>query len=192
VSLVLLEAGAADLRSVLDRVVFLGGATIFLWITDPAAREVRATYDVDVVAEVITLCAYSRFQDELRASGLTEASESGVICRWRSASGLVIDVLPAEPALVGMGGRWLKATTDASVEHTLPSGSTIRVVPPPYLIATRSRRGPSRPGRACPRPGSDDSTIRIARRERIDLGEARVAFGDSRATRCARTDRFCG
>lgn len=136
-SIGLLEAGAANLRPVLSRVVFLGGATIDLWITDPAAREPRITYDVDVVAEVVTLGAYEEFQRELRQAGLREDTECGVICRWRSASDLIIDVVPAEPRLAGFGGRWLSETIEAAVEHVLPSGITIRVVPPPCLVATK-------------------------------------------------------
>jgi hypothetical protein len=46
-----LEAAAVKFGDLLDRVVFLGGATLGLWITDPAARAPRVTYDVDVVAE---------------------------------------------------------------------------------------------------------------------------------------------
>lgn len=44
-----LEAAAAEFGDLLDRVVFLGGATIGLWITDRTARAPRVTYDVDVV-----------------------------------------------------------------------------------------------------------------------------------------------
>jgi hypothetical protein len=45
--------------------VFLGGTTISLWMTDPAARAPRVTYDVDVVAEIITLAGYEAFAEEL-------------------------------------------------------------------------------------------------------------------------------
>jgi hypothetical protein len=48
----LLEAAAAALGDLRGQVVFLCGATVGLWITDPAARAPRVTYDVDVVAEV--------------------------------------------------------------------------------------------------------------------------------------------
>jgi hypothetical protein len=59
-SVELLETAAATLGRLRERVVFLGGATISLWTTDPAARTPRVTYDVDVVAEVVTLAGYER------------------------------------------------------------------------------------------------------------------------------------
>lgn len=60
-SLDLLETAAAALGGLRSRVVFLGGATVVLWTTDPAARAPRVTYDVDVVAEVITPASYEAF-----------------------------------------------------------------------------------------------------------------------------------
>jgi hypothetical protein len=38
------------------------GATMALWISDPAARQPRVTYDVDVVAKVVTLAVHAAFQ----------------------------------------------------------------------------------------------------------------------------------
>lgn len=137
-SIELLETAADALGPLLDRVVFLGGATISLWITDPAARPPRVTYDVDVVAEVVTLAGYVAFQAELRSAGFTEDVASGVVCRWRHAgTGLVLDAIPAEPRLAGFGGRRLRPAVEASVEHQLPSGTIIRVVPPVHLVATK-------------------------------------------------------
>ena len=43
---------AERLGELRDEVVFLGGATVGLLITDPATTAVRATKDVDVIVEV--------------------------------------------------------------------------------------------------------------------------------------------
>ena len=45
-----------DLR---DEVVFLGGATVGLLITDPATTTVRPTKDVDVIVEVGSYSKYA-------------------------------------------------------------------------------------------------------------------------------------
>ena len=47
----LLELAAAALGELRDEVVFVGGATVGLWITDPAAPPPRPTVDVDVIVE---------------------------------------------------------------------------------------------------------------------------------------------
>jgi hypothetical protein len=79
-----LEDAAAILGPVVEDVVFVGGATIHLWITDRIAPPVRATDDVDVICEVATLAEYYRLGDRLRAQGVHEATGEAVICRWRS------------------------------------------------------------------------------------------------------------
>jgi hypothetical protein len=96
------------------------------------------TYDVDVVAEVVTLGAYEAFQDDLRGQGFREDVASRVMGRWRGGDGdLIVDVMPAEPRLAGFGGVWLGRAAEAAVDRELPSGRVIRVVPPVRLVATK-------------------------------------------------------
>jgi hypothetical protein len=105
-SIELLEAAASEFGDLLGRVAFLGGATIGLWITDPTARAPRVTYDVDVVAEVVTLGAYEAFQADMRRLGFREDVESGVLIRWRAGDGgVIVDVVPAEPGLAAVPSR---------------------------------------------------------------------------------------
>jgi hypothetical protein len=66
-NLKMLETAADHLGPLLAEVVFLGGATVELWISDPAAPEFRPTVDVDVVVEIVTKSDYYRFQDRVRA-----------------------------------------------------------------------------------------------------------------------------
>jgi len=83
VSVQMLEAAAAALGDLLAEVVFVGGATVELWITDPGAPPVRPTKDVDVVVEVTSRSAFYDFEARLRAQGFREDQEDGVICRRR-------------------------------------------------------------------------------------------------------------
>jgi Nucleotidyl transferase AbiEii toxin, Type IV TA system len=138
VTVELLEAATAALGHLSEKVVFLGGATVGLWFTDPAARRPRVTYDVDVVAEVTTLGAYAQFQEELRRHGFVEDIESGITIRYRQhESGLILDVVPLEVRLAGLSGRWLKPAAQAAVTRILPSSAELRVVPPAWLVATK-------------------------------------------------------
>jgi hypothetical protein len=91
----LLETAAVTLGPLLEEVVFLGGASIDLWLSDPGAPAVRTTDDVDVVCDITSLAAYYRLGERLRERGFAEASDSRVICRWRHRdTGLVLDVMP--------------------------------------------------------------------------------------------------
>lgn len=125
----------------LHQVVFLGGATVTLWITDPAAPTPRPTKDVDVVVEVTSRSALHAFEARLRARGFAEDTSSAVICRWRFrhriADDLILDAMPADPRLMGFENRWQQAAIPHAARRRLPSGAVIRAIPPPYLVATK-------------------------------------------------------
>jgi hypothetical protein len=59
---------------VLGNVAFLGGASIVLWITDPAAPALRPTKDVDVVVEVTSRAAFRAFEAETVLEGLRRST----------------------------------------------------------------------------------------------------------------------
>ncbi len=69
VSTELLELAAATLGPLLDEVVFLGGASIHLWISDPAAPATRATDDVDVISAITTRVDYYKLGERLTERG---------------------------------------------------------------------------------------------------------------------------
>jgi hypothetical protein len=137
VSIDLLELAADTLGELLEEVVFVGGATVVLWITDPGAPPVRPTKDVDVVVEVATRSAFHEFEARLRERRFAEDQEEGVICRWRHPSGLILDAMPSQPGILGFENRWQGAAIPHAIERELPSGAPIRAVSPPYLLATK-------------------------------------------------------
>jgi hypothetical protein len=67
-----------------------------------------------------------------------EDIESGITVRYRHRErSLVLDVVPLEVRLAGLGGQWLKAAAQASVTWALPSGVDIQVVPPAWLVVIK-------------------------------------------------------
>lgn len=138
-----LETAAALLGPLLDEVVFVGGATVHLWITEPGAPPTRATEDVDVVCEVASRVKYHRLGERLREQGLQEAMGEPVICRWRSADPeLVLDVMPTDPDILGFSNPWYDEAISSAVTVTLESGAEIRAA-----VRRRSLRRSSAPGR---------------------------------------------
>lgn len=134
----MLEMAADHLDSLLEEVVFLGGASIELWISDPAAPEFRPTVDVDIVVEIVTKPDYYRFQERVLGCGFVHDVDSGVICRFEHPdTGLILDVMPTEAAILGFENRWQGEAFLHAEEFSLPNGSNIKVVEPPYLLATK-------------------------------------------------------
>jgi len=136
----MLERAAKELAPFIDEVAFVGGATIALWITDNGTLEPRVTRDVDLVVEVASRAGWYRFEERLRAHGLRNDSSSRGICRWRAGSPgdeLLIDLMPGDASILGFENRWQRPALDHAETLPLPSGRQIRVISPPYLLATK-------------------------------------------------------
>jgi predicted nucleotidyltransferase len=134
----LLELAADILGPLADEMVFVGGATIHLWISEETAPAVRATDDVDVICDITSYAQYQSLSERLRRQGLREAINETVICRWRDAeSGLAIDVMPIAEDVLGFSNPWYQVGIETAIEQTLPSGTTIRAVAPPVGVATK-------------------------------------------------------
>lgn len=134
----MLERAAERLGELLEEVVFVGGATVELWLTDEAAPEFRPTNDVDVIVEITTRREYHRFEKRLRTLGLEHDTESGVICRFKEpGSELLLDVMPTEASILGFENHWQAEAFSHAVPVSLPSGQEIGAIPPPFLLATK-------------------------------------------------------
>ncbi|ATX81031.1 hypothetical protein Ga0123462_0153 [Mariprofundus ferrinatatus] len=122
-----------DLR---EQVVFLGGCTTGLLITDTAAPDVRATMDVDLIVEVASALEFHDIEAEMQKRGFTPDVESGIRCRWRSGD-LIIDLMPDDEEILGFSNRWYSDAIVHAVEERLADGAVIRRVSAPYFIATK-------------------------------------------------------
>ena len=134
----LLGAAAERLGDIVGEVTFVGGATIALWIDDPGAPPVRVTDDVDVVCDVATYGAYARLGERLYGLGFRVEIGEPVTCRWRHVpTGLVIDVMPVDEAILGFTNQWYAAGIAAAVPRELPGGRVIRTFDPPHVVASK-------------------------------------------------------
>jgi predicted nucleotidyltransferase len=123
-----------DLR---DKVVFVGGCATGLFITDPAMPEVRATQDVDVIVEVASRMAYYRLEEELRLRGFKQdMSENAPVCRWL-VDQIKIDIMPTQEEILGFSNRWYLPAIKNADQLQLEDDLTIKLVSPPYFLATK-------------------------------------------------------
>jgi hypothetical protein len=137
-NLKMLELAVELLDSLRDEVVFVGGATVELWITDEGAPEFRPTADIDVVVEITSQREYDRLEKRIRDIGFENEQDSGVICRFEHpGTGLILDVMPTDASILGFENRWQAEAFSQAVEVALPEGQRIRAIPPPFLLATK-------------------------------------------------------
>lgn len=136
-NLEIMESAVARLGALADEMVFLGGCATGLLITDAVAPPIRATKDVDAIAEVASLAEYHRLSKRLRDLGFSEDQGTDApICRWQGG-GILLDVMPTHSEILGFGNEWYQPAFDAAVLVTLPSGKKIHMVSAPYFLATK-------------------------------------------------------
>ena len=121
---------------ILDQVVFVGGSTTGLLLTDAAAAGIRPTKDVDTIVNATSYAEYEALSERLKALGLAEdTSEGAPPCRWRYKD-IVIDVMPIDAKALGFTNRWYRAAVE-SADTMIVAGQTIRMVKPVYFVATK-------------------------------------------------------
>ena len=134
----LLEVVAAHLGEQLrGQLVFVGGAIAGTLITDPGTPAIRATEDVDLVAQVMARADYYQLEQALRRQGFAQDMRPNApICRW-TINRVTVDVMPTLDAVLGFSNRWYPLAVQTAWELTLPSGTVIRAVTAPVFVATK-------------------------------------------------------
>lgn len=136
VNIEMLSLVAQHLGSLREDVVFLGGCTTGLLLTDNAAPDVRPTTDVDLIVEVSLKHDYHHIEARMRDLGFQPDVGSGIPCRW-VIDGLIVDLMPTNEAILGFSNRWYSSAIKHVVSETLPNRLEIRRVAAPYFIATK-------------------------------------------------------
>ena len=128
------EALGDELRG---RLVFVGGCTTALYITDPIVLEgVRATDDVDLIVDLAGFAEWAKLMERLRAQGFTEAADDTVICRMKLGE-LKVDFMPDDENILGFSNRWYAQGIESAVPLALEEGLEIRRLTPPLFVATK-------------------------------------------------------
>jgi hypothetical protein len=132
----MLEFIAAKLGNLCNEVVFLGGCTTALFITDLASPDVRYTLDVDCIVDVISLTQYYCLEKKLSKLGFKKSLTESVICRW-FYDDTILDVMPTDKRILGFGNQWYKGAIQYAKIFPLTDKLTIQLVTAPYFLATK-------------------------------------------------------
>lgn len=123
-----------DLR---EKLVFVGGCTTALLITDPITQEdVRMTNDVDLIVSLAGYGGWARLEAQLREKGFRVSPEDDVICRMRLGF-LKVDFMPDDEKILGFSNRWYKQGIETAITHQLTDEMQIWHLTAPYFVATK-------------------------------------------------------
>lgn len=132
----MLEFVARKLGKINDEVVYLGGCSTALFITDTLSLDVRPTKDVDGIVDIISLSKYYDFGEKLKAQGFQESKDDEVMCRWHYNE-IILDVMPIDEKILKFGNPWYKDAIKTPIAHKLKNDLIIKSVTAPYLLATK-------------------------------------------------------
>lgn len=121
----------------LQQVVFVGGCTTGLLVTDTVTQEsIRYTEDVDLITRVMGYPQWATFQEQLKARGFTISPDDDVICRMRLGE-LKVDFMPDDASILGFSNRWYSDALEQAQATQLSNGTTIRLISPGHFLATK-------------------------------------------------------
>lgn len=133
---VLFESVVQLLGPLLDELVFVGGCTTGLFITESAASAIRATKDVDAIVDAASYAKHAVLAESLRRLGFTEdTSPDAPLCRWLHSQ-LIVDVMPTDAKILGFSNRWYPAAIETAQRLRIAE-QTVQIVTPVFFIATK-------------------------------------------------------
>ncbi len=131
---------AIILGEIKDEVVFIGGATVGLYIDDKAAPTPQPSEDIDCVVEIASYGEWSDFEAKLRHKGFQDFDISGndkdpPTCR-KYILGIKVDFMPVEEAVLGYGNPWFKKGLKNSIKIKLDE-IQVNIFKIEYFVATK-------------------------------------------------------
>lgn len=132
----LLEIVADGFKDLKRHVVFVGGATVALYVDDPAVSTPRPTDDVDCTVEITSRSQYYQLEKDIRKLGFKNQTGNGPICRW-TYSGVTVDIIPSDGSVLGFKNSWYPPGIASASTAILPSKMEISIFTLPYFIASK-------------------------------------------------------
>lgn len=126
---------ATALGELNDEVIYVGGATVSLYINDPAAEDVRPTKDIDISLSVVTINELEDIREKLTTKGFIQSAELDVICRFKFED-ILVDIMNTAPISWAPANPWFKKGFE-NFEKIQIDQSTIRIMPFTYFLASK-------------------------------------------------------
>jgi predicted nucleotidyltransferase len=118
-----------------ERVAYVGGAVVSLYVNDPAADDVRPTKDVDISLEIATAGQLEKLCEDLTKKGFIQSPEDHVVCRFRYED-VNVDVMSTTEVGWAPSDKWFKPGFQR-LEVKRIDEAEIRILPLAYFLASK-------------------------------------------------------
>lgn len=107
INLKIVEKVASTLGELNDEVIYVGGAVVSLYATDPGAEQPRPTKDIDISVQISTFSEMDVLREKLATKKIYPAPSEKIMYRY-SYEDILIDFIPYEATPLGPTNSWLK------------------------------------------------------------------------------------
>ena len=118
-----------------ERVIYVGGAVVSLYIDDLSAEDVRPTKDIDISMEIASIGELETLRELLIQKGFYQTAEDDVICRFRYKD-IKVDVMATKEIGWAPANVWFAKGFDTAFTIDL-EGIEIKILPLPYFLTTK-------------------------------------------------------
>lgn len=136
----LVDVAEALGEDLLSEIVFVGGVTTALFISEVGQEDVRSTDDVDLIISVFTRNEYNKMVDRLLERGFSKPKmndpASDKICSLKLRE-LEIDLMPLDEEILGFTNIWYEEAFKSCTGYELREGLNIKLINPIYFVATK-------------------------------------------------------
>lgn len=151
-----------------EQVVYVGGATVGLYINDPAADDVRPTKDVDISVAIASLGELENIRVQLLKKGFVHAEEQDIICRFHYED-VMVDVMNTKAIGWAPANPWFAPGFELKESINIDS-QRIDILPLPYFLSSKFAAYNDR-GHHDPRTSHDFEDIVYVLDNKIELVE---------------------
>lgn len=166
---------ASALGELNEKIIFVGGATISMYVNDPAADDVRPTKDIDLTVKVATYTELENIRVELNKKGFKQSSDLDVICRFKYED-ILVDVMATENIAWAPANRWFNKGFINAQKINIDNVE-IKIMPLTFFLASKFTAFEER-GEKDPRTSHDFEDITYILDNRTDWDDILINEND--------------
>jgi hypothetical protein len=131
----MVEKIARALGPLCESMVFVGGATVSLYVAAQLRPDVRLTKDVDLVIEILNYGELEELRDGLVKLGFFQTAEDDVPCRFRFEE-IIVDVMSTKAVGWAPANPWFEMGYEHAIICKI-GDLQIKLLTLPFFLATK-------------------------------------------------------
>lgn len=135
INLQVVERVALALEELNEKVIYVGGAVVSLYVTDEGAEQPRPTKDIDISVQISSYAQMNDLREQLAEKKIYPATAEKVLYRY-TLEDILIDFIPFEDTALGPTNRWLKPGFAKAFSIGIGLAK-IRILPLSLFLATK-------------------------------------------------------